>query len=86
MKATAAEVIADFGQFADKALIEPIIVTKHGRDHLVILSAEKYGRLLRMRRSWRTVDAPKEMVEAVRATRMDDRHVHLDQLLADDPK
>jgi PHD/YefM family antitoxin component YafN of YafNO toxin-antitoxin module len=32
---------------ADKALSEPLIITKNGRDRLVILSADEYARLKR---------------------------------------
>ena len=84
MKATAADVGKNFGQYADKALVEPVVVTKYGRDHLVILSADAYTRLIQHRRAWRTADAPADVVDAVREARMDPRHDHLDQLLTDD--
>jgi prevent-host-death family protein len=42
---TAAEFQRAFGQISDKALSEPVAITKHGRDHLVLLSAEEYLRL-----------------------------------------
>ena len=84
MKVTATEIGKDFGHFADKALAEPIFVTKSGRDHVVILSAEVYARLLTDRRAWHTSDAPADIVEAVREAAMDSRHGHLDQLLTDD--
>ena len=82
MKATASQVSENFGRFADSALLEPVIVTQHGRDHLVILSAEEYARLLRQRRAWRTTEAPADVVDAVRDAQMDPRHDHLDQLLS----
>lgn len=84
MKVTAADIGLDFGEIADKALLEPVIVTKHGRDHLVILSAEEYTRLLQARRAWRTLDAPSDVIEAVRDARMDERHADLDRLLVDE--
>ena len=43
---TAVEMHAKLGVAIDRAMIEPVIVTKHGRDHLVMLSAERYGTLL----------------------------------------
>ena len=43
MKATAGEIAKNFGQFADRALVEPVTITKYGREHLVLLSAEEYA-------------------------------------------
>ena len=82
-KVTTADVNQNFGVFADKALVEPVIVT-HGEQRVVIISGEDYDRLIEMRRAWRTVDAPADVVEAVHASQMDARHDHLNQLLADD--
>ena len=84
MKVTAADVAKNFGQFADKALVEPVSITKHGREHLVLLSAGEYARLMRRdRRSWATAGAPAEVVEAVKNARMDDRHTPLNEFLND---
>ena len=67
MKITAAEAAKNFGQFADNALVEPVTITKYGRDHLVLLSAAEYDKLKRgERRVWRTVDLPDDLIEAIR--------------------
>ncbi|HRD74671.1 MAG TPA: type II toxin-antitoxin system Phd/YefM family antitoxin [Hyphomicrobiaceae bacterium] len=69
MKATAAEVGKNFGLFADKALVEPVVVTKYGRDHLVILSADEYARLKRQdRRVYRAHEVPEDILAAIEAT------------------
>ncbi|MBX9826429.1 MAG: type II toxin-antitoxin system Phd/YefM family antitoxin [Xanthobacteraceae bacterium] len=47
MKVSTAEFIKNYGSLADKALSEPVIVTKNGRDRLVVISAEEYARLKR---------------------------------------
>jgi PHD/YefM family antitoxin component YafN of YafNO toxin-antitoxin module len=47
MKVTTAEFIKNYGTLADKALSEPVTITKNGRDQLVMLSAEEYARLKR---------------------------------------
>jgi prevent-host-death family protein len=84
MKVTAAEVGRNFGQFADNALVEPVTITKYGREHLVLLSADEYRRLKRRdRRAWGTHNAPADMIEAVRNAKMDERHAHLDDLIKD---
>lgn len=42
---TAAELQKQFGRFRDIARRGPVSVTHHGRDDLVVLSAEEYKRL-----------------------------------------
>ncbi|MGI9415324.1 MAG: type II toxin-antitoxin system Phd/YefM family antitoxin [Hyphomicrobiales bacterium] len=45
VKVTSAQLIKHFGRYHDAALREPVTVTKHGRDSVVILSADEYYRL-----------------------------------------
>jgi PHD/YefM family antitoxin component YafN of YafNO toxin-antitoxin module len=47
MKVSTADFIKNYGTLADKALIEPVVITKNGRDRLVMLSVEEYARLKR---------------------------------------
>jgi prevent-host-death family protein len=47
MKVSTAELMRNFGPLADKALTEPLTITKNGRDRLVLLSTEEYARLKR---------------------------------------
>jgi prevent-host-death family protein len=47
MRVTATEFQNAVGRYSDKALGEPVTITKRGRDHLVLLSAEEYARLRR---------------------------------------
>jgi PHD/YefM family antitoxin component YafN of YafNO toxin-antitoxin module len=47
MKVTTADFIKNYGTLADKALAEPVTITKNGRDRLVVLSADEYARLKR---------------------------------------
>jgi prevent-host-death family protein len=55
MKVSAAEIGGNFGQLADRAQVEPVSITKNGREHVVLLSAAEYARLVRQdRRAWRT--------------------------------
>ena len=76
----------EFGQevdrYEDTALHHPVIVTRDGRDRTVLISADEYRRLKRRdRRAMATTDLPQELVEAIRAVRMDPCHDHLDDLL-----
>jgi prevent-host-death family protein len=47
MRVTTAEFIKHYGRLADRALSEPLTITKNGHDRLVVLSAEEYQRLKR---------------------------------------
>ena len=47
MKVSTAEFIKNYGTLADKALVEPVVITKHGLDRLVVVSAQEYARLKR---------------------------------------
>jgi prevent-host-death family protein len=42
---TAAELQRQFGRYRDLALKEPVSITHHGRESLVVLSADEYRRL-----------------------------------------
>jgi antitoxin StbD len=41
----AADVAKNFGQWHDKALNEPVIVTKYGRESVVVLSVDTFKQL-----------------------------------------
>jgi PHD/YefM family antitoxin component YafN of YafNO toxin-antitoxin module len=47
MRVSTAEFIKNYGTLADKALVEPVTITKNGRDRLVMVSAEEFERLKR---------------------------------------
>lgn len=66
-RVSTAEFIKNFGQLADQALTEPVTITKHGRDRLVMLSVEEYERLKRRdRQVYRAGEVPADLVEAIR--------------------
>lgn len=45
---TAADLAKQFGKYRDIALREPVSVTHHGRETVVMLSADEYKRLKKM--------------------------------------
>ncbi len=45
MRVPASELSRNFSQYCDVALTKPLIVTKNGRDRLVLLSIEEYEML-----------------------------------------
>ncbi len=42
---TSADFQKAFGRFREKALQEPVVITNHGRESLVLLSVQEYRRL-----------------------------------------
>lgn len=83
MRVTTAEFIKAYGALADRALSEPVTITKNGRDRLVVLSVEEYERL---RRRDRQAIGPEDLTEAeltaVASAEVDPLHAHLDAELA----
>jgi prevent-host-death family protein len=58
-KVTAVQFQREFGRIRSLAMREPVVVTNHGRDDLVVLSAHEYDRLKRRdRQAIRAADMP----------------------------
>jgi prevent-host-death family protein len=82
IRVTASEFQQAFGQLSDKARHEPVVITKHGRDSLVVMPVEEWERLKRRdRRVGLTADLPEEWVEAVLTAEVPDAFAHLDDEL-----
>jgi prevent-host-death family protein len=78
-RVTASEFRQAFGALSDKARYEPVIITKHGRDSLVVMSAKEWERLKRRdRRVGLTTELTDEWGEAVRHAKVPDEFTHLD--------
>ena len=74
----------EVGRYQDAALSQPVIVTRNGRDRTVMISAEEFLRLKkRDRRVYVSGELPEETLEAIRNSKMDPRHNHLDELIKD---
>lgn len=81
---TASEFQKTFGALSDKALREPIAITKQGRDHLVVLSADEYARLKRRdRQVYAAGELPDEWLESIENSAMDPKHDDLNAELKD---
>ena len=84
MKVTTAEFIKNYGRLADKALSEPVTITKNGRDRLVMISADEYARL--KRRDCRVVrleDFSEQEIALIAQAEEPAEHAHLDAELKD---
>lgn len=62
----ATEAQRNFGLYQDKALIQPVAITRNGRPRTVMISIEEYERLKRRdRQVFRTEEAPQDVVDAI---------------------
>ena len=81
-RVTASEFRHDFGALTDKARREPVVITKRGRDSIVVMSAEEWNRLKqRDRRVGSTAELSKEWLEPVRRSKVPDEFANLDDEL-----
>ena len=70
-RVSASEFQQSFGALSDKARHEPVVITKHGRDSLVIMSADEWERLKRWdRRVGLTQDLSDEWVAAIQEAKV----------------
>jgi PHD/YefM family antitoxin component YafN of YafNO toxin-antitoxin module len=84
MRVTTAEFIKKYGALADRALSEPITITKNGRDRLVVVSAEEYDRLIRRaRRALCPEDLTEADLDLIAKAEVPAEYAHLDAELAD---
>jgi len=65
-KVTALDVAKNFGQISDMALVQPVHVTKHGRNHIVMISEAEYQLLKSNKRIVIPTEAlPEEILQAL---------------------
>jgi prevent-host-death family protein len=70
------------GQYQDRALVEPVLVTRNGRERLVLLSADEYRRLKDLDRQAMSVAAlPEDVLQAIAAAEVPAEYAHLNHLL-----
>jgi prevent-host-death family protein len=79
---SAAEFQRHFGRYQDEALMQPVAITRNGRERLVVISTEEYHRLKRRSREvLRAGELTDAELGTIAATDMDPRHRHLDREL-----
>ena len=87
MRVSTAEFIKNYGTLADKALGEPVVITKNGRDRLVMVSAEEYARLKRRdRRVLAAGELTEAQIAALETAEVPAEQAHLDAELSDEPR
>jgi PHD/YefM family antitoxin component YafN of YafNO toxin-antitoxin module len=84
MRVSSAEFLKNYGTLTEKALSEPITITRNGRDRLVIISVEEYERLKRRdRRAYLIEDMTPEQLSALEPAEVPPEYAHLDAELRD---
>lgn len=87
MRVSSAEFIKNYGQLADKALSEPVTITRNGRDRLVVLSVDEYARLKRRdRRVLGLEDFTDDEIALIEQAEVPAEHAHLDSELDTGPR
>lgn len=71
MTVTSVELQKHFGPVREKALKEPVTVTHHGRESLVVLSIEEFNRLksLDTRKHYYAWELPEDLAEALKSAK-----------------
>jgi prevent-host-death family protein len=83
MKVTTAELVRNFGALADRALTDPLTITKNGRERLVLLSVEEFTRLKqRDRRAVRPEDFSDRELDLIAKAEVPAEYSYLDAELA----
>jgi prevent-host-death family protein len=84
MRISSADLRKQFGRVADRALSEPVIITRNGRDGLVLMSVEEYDRLKRRdRRVVRLEDFADEEMALIAQAEVPAEYADLDGDLKD---
>lgn len=79
---SSAEFQRNFGVYQDKALTEPVAITRNGRERMVMVSVEEYRRLKRRAREVLAVGELSDAdLEAIGRAEVSSRHSHLDNEL-----
>jgi prevent-host-death family protein len=84
MRVSSADFLKNYGQLTDKALSEPVTITRNGRDRLVVLSVDEYARLKRRdRRVLGIEEFTEDDIAAIERSEVPAEHRHLDVELDD---
>ena len=82
---TATDFAKSFGRYKEEAQREPVAITSHGRISGYFVSEREYKELQRLRaferRVFKIKDLTPELSRAIKASKMDPAHDHLNSLL-----
>ncbi len=81
MKISATEFQQNVGRYQDAAMREPVTITKNGRDHTVLVSAELFEAILKGRIVRRIEDLDEATIKAIATAEVPSQYAHLDDEL-----
>ena len=79
MKVTSTEFQNNVGRYADAAISQPVTITKNGRDHAVLVTADFFNTVLAGRIARRVEDLDDETIRAIAAAEVPSRYAALDK-------
>lgn len=83
MRVTSTEFQQNIGRYQDAAMREPVTITKNGRNHTVLVSAEFFEAVLKGRVARRVEDLDDATLEAIAKAVVPSEYAHLDKLMKD---
>lgn len=81
MKVSSTEFQQNVGRYQDVAIREPVTITKNGRDHTVLVSAEFFETVMKGRVARRVEDLDEATIKAVAEAEVPFQYAHLDDEL-----
>ncbi len=83
MKVTATEFQQNVGRYQDAAQRSPVAITKNGRTHTVLVSAEFFELITKGRIAREVEDLDEDTLEAIGNSKVSEEYSRLDDLLKD---
>jgi prevent-host-death family protein len=80
VKITSTEFQQNVGRYQDAAMKEPVTITKNGRDHTVLVSADLFNAILKGRIARRVEELDDETIKAIASAEVPATYKHLDEL------
>ena len=83
MKITSTEFQQNIGRYQDLAMREPVTITRNGRDHAVLVSADFFNAVLHGRIARRIEDLDEETIKAIATAEVPSKFAYLDDQALD---
>ena len=81
MKVSSTEFQQNVGRYQDAAMRGPVTITKNGRDHTVLVSADFFEAVMKGRVARRVEDLDEATIKAIAEAEVPARYAHLDDEL-----
>lgn len=81
MKISSTEFQQNVGRYQDVAMREPVTITKNGRDHTVLMSADFFEAVIKGRVARRVEELDEATIKAIEAAEVPAEYAYLDDEL-----